>query len=57
MAFNISMTTNLRLISALCFEASEDAHIESEIVDAALALSFENISQPISGNCAEQRWK
>lgn len=40
-ALNISITTR----------------IESETVDAERDISFENISQPISGNCAEHLWK
>ena len=57
MALSISMTTKLRPVSAWCFEFLGNTHIESEIVDAAFALSLENISQPISGNCDEHRWK
>lgn len=41
MAFNISMTTRM----------------DSETVDADFAMSFENISQPISGNEEEHLWK
>lgn len=41
MAFNISITTR----------------IESETVEADFAISLANISQPISGNAEEQRWK
>ena len=32
-------------------------YIESDTVEAAIALSFVNISQPISGNCDEHWWK
>lgn len=41
MALNISMTTRM----------------VSETVEPALAMSLENISQPISGKSAEQWWK
>ena len=41
MALNISMTTRM----------------ESDTVEADFAMSLPNISQPISGNSVEQRWK
>jgi hypothetical protein len=52
MAFSISITT--RLYSDISFaritELRLRAYMERETVEAALALSFENIPQPISGN-------
>ena len=59
-AFSISMTTKLNIqISVLQFVTtlSSRAYIESDIVEAAFALLFTNISHPISGNWDEQRWK
>lgn len=52
MAFSISITTRLYsdISIARIMEIRLRAYMERETVEAALALSFENIAQPISGN-------
>lgn len=51
-AFSISITTRLYsdISIARIIELRLRAYMERETVEAALALLFENIPQPISGN-------
>ncbi len=41
----------------MALSISMTMRIDSDTVDADLAMSSVNMWQPISGNCAEQRWK
>lgn len=41
----------------IALSISMTTRIDREIVEADLAMSLEKISQPICGNCEEQRWK
>ena len=55
MAFSISMTTKLQAQSTVetFLTQARTTYIESEMVEAAFALSLANISHPISGNFEE----
>ena len=58
MALSISITTKLPHVVSLvpyqvCFRGN--TYMDKETVEAALLLSFANISQPISGNWDEHR--
>lgn len=41
----------------IAFSISITTKMDNETVEAARDMSFVNISQPISGNCAEHLWK
>ena len=57
--FHSGMVSKLSLLLSafIAFNISITTRILREMVDADLDMSLANISQPISGNSLEHRWK